>query len=48
MKRLMITAMILAAAMSVYSCSTKCVSNPPPGGYSYDEPVAKGGQGEKR
>jgi hypothetical protein len=48
MKRLVIAAMIMALGMAGYSCASKCVSVPPPGGYSYDQAPERGEEGEKK
>ena len=37
MKWLMFAAVILVCSMMTYSCASKCVTVPPPGGLSYDE-----------
>ena len=42
MKRLMCAAVMLVFCITAYSCATKCVTVPPPGGFSYDEPGEKG------
>lgn len=45
MKRLAIAAIMIALLMGAYSCATKCVTEPPPGGFSYDEPAGGGQDG---
>lgn len=37
MKWLMFAAAILVSCITTYSCASKCVTVPPPGGLSYDE-----------
>jgi hypothetical protein len=48
MTRLILLAMMLVSCMTAYSCASKCVSIPPPGGYSYDHTTEKNEQGERK
>jgi hypothetical protein len=41
MKRLILAAMLLVFCVAAYSCAYKCVTVPPPGGYSYGRTVEK-------
>jgi hypothetical protein len=47
-KRLIVAALVCLLTLSSYSCAYKCVTVPPPGGYSYGQAAEKGEQGDKK
>jgi hypothetical protein len=48
MNWLMLVAMLLAFGVTAYSCASKCVTVPPPGGYSYGQGTERGEQRNTR
>lgn len=44
MNRLMLITMLLVFGVTAYSCASKCVTVPPPGGYSYGRGAEQGEQ----
>ncbi len=45
MKQITLVLVAVAICLLVYSCASKCVIVPPPGGLSYDQTLEKDQQG---